>query len=175
MVQRRRMYTGPSKGRLYFCAGGWGWCFRRLTRWEPWTLYALLRGDRSRWELQREVELREYNLAKKPEIISSNGSPTASLKAGSALSKFPTLRSYLIDTVYEGTTDPREPSFLIVRPSRGTWFITLKDPTTGLQIRTNVESYDMVLPALEALLTAPAVPWEVDPFHRPSGASKRRK
>lgn len=122
-----------------------------------------------------EVERREAEMAKKPVIIAgvTNVSPT--LKAGAALSKFPTLRGYLIDTRYEGGDEPRQQSYLIIRPSPVAWSVVLKDPSTGLQLRGSAEQYDLLFGVLEALLTSPDCPWEVDPYAQPVGARKKKR
>lgn len=114
-------------------------------------------------------------MAKRPEPLAATGTGGQAAKAGTILSKAPALRSYLTDLTYEGTDEVRLPSYLIIRPQGGSWHITLKDPSTGLQLRVSVESLDLMVGALESLLSAPSCPWEVDPWAKPAPVKKRRR
>ncbi len=114
-------------------------------------------------------------MPKKPEVLSGAAGGAQPVKRGVLLSKVPVLASYLCDLTYESTDERRLPSYLIIRPQSGVWHVTLKDPSTGLQLRASCDSYDLVTATLEGLLTSPGTPWEPDPFAQKIGNGKRRK
>lgn len=114
-------------------------------------------------------------MAKRPELCVQGSSNVGPRKLGNLLSKAPILAGFLLDTTYEGSDEVRQQSYIIIRPQGGTWFVTLKDPSTGLQLRVTVDSLDLVIGALEGLLTAPGCPWEIDHYASTNGARKRKK
>jgi hypothetical protein len=125
------------------------------------------------WTFQ--IQERIHAMAKRPEPLATVGTGGQAAKCGVQLAKFPVLKSMLCDLRYEEGDEVRMPSYLIIRPQGGAWHVTLKDPSTGLQLRVSVESYDLVHGALESLLSAPGCPWEVDPWAKPEGTRKKRR
>lgn len=160
-----------------FClARPYGMAYARSNKHKPWNLIAMIHWAGSEYGLRLEIERRMAAMPKKPEpLANGSASSTPALTAGARLGKTPALKSYLCDLTYEGTDERRMPSYLIIRPQGGSWHVTLKDPSTGLQIRASCGSYDLIEATLEGLLTAPGTPWEVDPWADVNKKPRRRK
>lgn len=113
-------------------------------------------------------------MPRKPEVTGGSQAAGVTWITCKLLTGCPILRSYLNDTVYEGTDEKRQCSTLIISPQRGVWHITLKDPSTATQLRVSVETLDKAFPTLEALLSSPGCPWEEDEWAA-ARLSKKRK
>lgn len=114
-------------------------------------------------------------MPKKPSDADKLGvMPLIAVAKPKMLDRCPMLVSFLTDLWYEGTTESREPSYLIIRARDGEWHVTLKDPTEKRQVRLRVEDLGTAWAALEALLTAPSCPWEPDSWAGKRGPQKRR-
>lgn len=115
-------------------------------------------------------------MPKKPEPLTSGPGPSGvSPTAGARLGKCPALKSHLCDPTYEESGERRMLGYLIIRPQGATWHVTLKDPSTGLQLRASCGSYDLIEATLEGLLTAPGCPWELDPYADVNKGKRRKK
>lgn len=123
-----------------------------VSRWQP---------GRAPWPPEEE-----YHVMPRPPVegVAAAAAPATAAKHGKYLLSYPELRGYLLDLCYEGTGQPRVPSWLMIRPGAGHWTVTLKDPQERRLLRVMVEKEDMAFAALEALLTLPVVPWEVDQY-----------
>jgi len=86
----------------------------------------------------------------------------------SGLEKYPALAGFLHDAFYEGTNPPEDrlPGSVYLVARDGVLQVTLKEPTQGLLLRVEVDSWKSMLVAVEAALTGPASLWQVDPWAR---------
>lgn len=155
--------------------GPYGLIYLKPNRWKPWRLLAW--ADFSRGPIRCMAELDEvaYTVPKKPEIAAGQGGAAPAAKVGGRLQRFPGLRGVLTDLLYEGTTERRKPGSLTIRADGGLWTAILRDPSSGMMLRVSAEAYDDLEPALDALLTAKVVPWEIDPYARPEGPRKGKR
>jgi len=128
----------------------------RLVSWAVMDYRGRLRAAGPTWEIEMPKRPSESN---KLGLVPLQAAPP-----GKWLEKTPTLASYFVDLFYEGTTDPREPCYLLVKPREGKWQFTLKDPTEARQLRVQVTEPATGLASLEALLVSETCPWEPDSY-----------
>lgn len=160
---------------MFVIIDGGGLVFDRRSIWQPWFLKWAARGVRYAAQLQRLFLEWSDSMPKRPTITADATGPMVAFKTGDILKRFPVLRSYLTETRYDDSTDRRQPSLLIIRPSGGLWNITLKDPSAAAQLRVAVDDLDKAFPALEALLISSECPWEPDEWQQQRGAKSRKK
>lgn len=91
-----------------------------------------------------------------------------------SFAEWPSLRSFFLSTVYEGTDAEREPGLLMLSAGIGGWQATLKDPTAMTQLRVNASSWDELQLLLDSLLADPKAPWVPDLFARQRRSGRRR-
>lgn len=152
--------------------GNWGVWYRRRSRFEPWCLYrAIWLPDYPEGAHNPYIQGGGF-VPKRPQAASGGEGGRDAAKRTGQLQKFPLLADHLLSLRYDDGDELRLPGYLIVRPQAGAWHVTLKDPSTGLQLRVATETLDLAWGALEALLGSTSCPWEIDQYAKPQ---KKRK
>lgn len=142
--------------KMWFAVSRWFGC--RLVRYKRWGGFPVV-------EFPRAIQ-RRGRMPKRPEIAASIAAQAKAFDSTSLAKKYPVLASYLSDLYYEVETGkepvPRKPSSVFLFPGNGFITAVLKESSTGLQLRVQVTSLELVWGALEQLLSSVNTPWEPD-------------
>lgn len=85
---------------------------------------------------------------------------------------YPKLFEAMASSVYDDGSK-KGPGMLIIKPRARGLSVTLKVENSGLMLRTEGETWEEMMSALEALLRADTPPWEEDPYQVVKGPKKK--
>lgn len=131
--------------------------------------------QQARWsEVVRALMYGESEAMKKPDPAAAAASSAAPAAApGRFLAALPNLLEHLTVQQWEDGT-PRQVGRLFIRAERGMWVADLKEPNLGYLLSVTTPDLDEVFPALEAALSAPVVPWQVDQWAARKSPGKKK-
>lgn len=171
MKKVQRVYRRSAELTYYarWRLGAWKWSYRRgVVR-----LLARVVGFKGTWTAATlALDRQERVMPVKPTVGSGKGAAANKVAPGGGWEKkYPLVLGFMTDQCWDDGS-ARVPCKLFTNVEAGRWTLTLKEPNLGVLLTVAEEDPELLLPALEALLAAPVIPWVADPYHRPVG--KRR-
>lgn len=111
---------------------------------------------------------------KRVEVVSVKGCASMYADPCEMIRKFPLVADFLLNEEHEDCSE-RKVGVLIIRADQGQYAVTAKEPSSCVMLRYNASTWLEVLVNLEALLSAPKPPWQVDQFEQDRRVGSKKK